>query len=241
MKRHPPELSAMHRGYIGGKPTAQPERKPIKPKTCSKSKGGCGETFQPSRPMQKACGRICAVSMMELAKSRKAAKEEAADKRMTRSKLEGMKTIPQLKKEAQKEFNAWVRCRDRAAGYACICCGRPLEWDVRGGAVDAGHYRSTGSADHLRFDELNVNAQRSDCNRFGAGRAVDYRIGLIARYGLARVEALESNNETAKWTREGLRAIRDKYRSARREMERVFRYASDLEWAEQTRQQLDAA
>ena len=87
--------------------------------------------------------------------------------------------------------------------------------------MDAGHYRSTGSADHLRFDEDNCHAQRSDCNRYGAGRAVDYRIGLIGRIGLERVEALEARNDTTKWTREGLREIRDTYRAKAKELEKA--------------------
>ena len=45
------------------------------------------------------------------------------------------------------------------------------------------------------------------CNRWGAGRAVDYRIGLICRIGLASVEALESENDPTKWTIEELREI----------------------------------
>jgi hypothetical protein len=80
-----------------------------------------------------------------------------------------------------------------------------------GGRYDAGHYRSTGSASHLRFDEANCHAQRKQCNRYGAGRAVDYRIGLIKRIGLERVEALEASNSPRKWTREALIAIRETY------------------------------
>ena len=76
-------------------------------------------------------------------------------------------------------------------------------------------------ADHLRFDEDNCHAQRSDCNRFGAGRAVDYRAGLLRRLGRERIEALEAKNETAKWTREGLREIRDGYQRKAKEMEKA--------------------
>ncbi len=92
---------------------------------------------------------------------------------------------------------------------------------AEGGAVDAGHYRSTGSADHLRFNESNCHAQRSDCNRFGAGRAVDYRIGLIDRIGLSAVESLEALNESIKWGRDELRATRDMYRRRARDMTRA--------------------
>ena len=44
------------------------------------------------------------------------------------------------------------------------------------------------------------------------GRAVDYRIGLIARIGIEQVETLESENCVRKWGIEDLRGIRDLYR-----------------------------
>ena len=89
-----------------------------------------------------------------------------------------------------------------------------------GGRFDCGHYRSVGSASHLRFDERNAHAQRKQCNRYGAGRAVDYRIGLVSRIGLAAVEALESNNIPHKWTREELIAIRDTYRAKLKDIQK---------------------
>ena len=57
-----------------------------------------------------------------------------------------------------------------------------------------------------------MHRQLVQCNRHGAGRAVDYRIGLIARIGLEAVEALEADNTARKWTIEDLRGIRDLYR-----------------------------
>lgn len=144
----------------------------------------------------------------EAKKARAAAKVERAE---TRRRKEAIKTIPVLIKEAQHAFNAFIRARDQE--QPCICCGRPLGDGDVGGAFDAGHYRSTGSASHLRFHEHNVHAQRKQCNRYGAGRAVDYRIGLVSRIGLAAVEALESNNSPHKWTREELTQIRDTYRA----------------------------
>lgn len=149
-------------------------------------------------------------------KARMAAKVERAE---TKRRKEAIKTIPDLIKEAQIAFNAFIRARD--AHLPCICCGRPLGDGDVGGAFDCGHYRSTGSAPHLRFHERNAHAQRKQCNRWGAGRAVDYRIGLIARIGVDQVEALESDNRVHKWTREELIAIRDKYRAKVKEMRNV--------------------
>ena len=147
--------------------------------------------------------------------ARAAAKVERAE---TRRRKEAIKTIPDLIKEAQREFNGYIRARDQ--DQPCICCGRPLGDGQVGGAYDAGHYRSTGSASHLRFHPDNCHAQRKDCNRYGAGRAVDYRIGLIARIGAARVDALEASNQPHKWTREELIAIRDTYKTKLKEMKR---------------------
>lgn len=178
----------------------------------------CSKLFGRKSTMHTVCSYPCTVKQSK-AKEREAKQAAAADKRQTRAQLEALKTIPKLKKEAQTAFNAFIRARDRRAGYACICCNKPLDWDGgKGGTVDAGHYRSTGSADHLRFNEANCHAQRSDCNRYGAGRAVDYRIGLIHRIGLAAVEAIEATNDTVKWTREELRATRDMYRRRARDL-----------------------
>ena len=170
----------------------------IKQKECKH----CGGCFVPARPMQNVCSAICAARLVRSAK-----KEEAE---RTKSRKEKLKRIPDLIKEAQYEFNAYVRARD--SSLPCICCGQPLTKEAVGGGFDCGHYRSTGSASHLRFNEDNAHGQRKVCNRYGAGRAVDYRIGLIARIGLERVEALESDSKVHKWTSDELRLIKATYR-----------------------------
>jgi hypothetical protein len=177
---------------------------PNTPKTCI----CCGREFYPKfSSMQVACTVTCA---------RKYAKRVRLAKQALRK--QALERIPDLIKAAQKEFNAYIRERDRH--QPCICCGHPLGSGDVGGAYDCGHYRSTGSAPHLRFNEDNAHAQRKVCNRYGAGRAVDYRLGLVARLGLEAVEALEADNRVHKWTREELRAIRDTYRSRVREMKK---------------------
>jgi hypothetical protein len=168
----------------------------------------CKTLFVPDRMGQVVCRPACAMKKVRQAKVEERAK--------VRTRKEAIKTIPDLIKEAQREFNAYIRARD--AYQLCICCGHPLGTGEVGGAFDCGHYRSTGSASHLRFDERNAHAQRKVCNRWGAGRAVDYRIGLVARIGLEAVEALESDNTPRKWTRDELRAIRDTYRAKLKEV-----------------------
>lgn len=168
----------------------------------------CQTLFVPDRMGQVVCRPACAMKKVRQAKVQERAK--------VRTRKEAIKTIPELIKEAQREFNAYIRARDR--DKPCICCGLPLGTGEVGGAYDAGHYRSTGSASHLRFNEDNCHAQRKQCNRYGAGRAVDYRLGLISRLGVARVEALEASNTPKKWTREHLVEIRDTYRAKLKEV-----------------------
>jgi len=170
----------------------------------------CECRFTPVRPLQAVCSAICAARMV------RAEKKEEAER--TKARKEAIKRIPDLIAAAQKEFNAYVRARD--SHKPCICCGHSLTLDAVGGGFDCGHYRSTGSASHLRFNEDNAHGQRKVCNRYGAGRAVDYRIGLIARIGLERVEALESDNEVRKWSRDELVAIKETYRAKLKELDK---------------------
>lgn len=184
-------------------------RAPTKPKQCAYEP--CSKSFLPLMPMQRVCGPVCAGRLVKA--------EKQKEKANTRARKAALKRIPDLLKEAQREFNSWVRRRDMAK--PCISCGKPLVRagaDACGGGFDAGHYRSVGSAAHLRFNEHNCHAQCKHCNRYGAGRAVDYRIGLIQRIGLAAVEALETDNRTHKWQRDELIAIRDLYRKKLKEL-----------------------
>lgn len=171
---------------------------------------GCGRVFSPQRLMQSVCSPSCA--------SKKVRADKLHERKETKERKEKLKRIPDLIKEAQHEFNAYIRERDK--DKPCICCGKPLQAGTgsTGGDFDCGHYRSTGSASHLRFNEDNAHGQRKYCNRHGAGRAVDYRICLIARIGLAKVEALEASNTPHKWTREELIAIKEKYRQKLKEL-----------------------
>lgn len=145
---------------------------------------------------------------------------QQVQKRRTRDQKAALMTRSDWTKKAQITFNRFIRLRDQH--QPCICCGKPLSvGGLTGGGYDAGHYRSTGSAPHLRFHEDNVHAQRKHCNQYASGRAVDYRIRLIQRIGLERVEALEADQEPRKYTIEQLQAIEQFYKSAARELERA--------------------
>jgi hypothetical protein len=193
--------------------------KEIKPKKCKAP--GCGQRFKPSMSTQKVCSIACALAMSKDSKVQKVAaraitKQAREDLQARREKL---KSKGDHLREAQQAFNAYIRERDRLAGYRCISSGRPLDWN--GNAVDAGHYRSTGAAPHLRFDENNCHAQSKHDNRYLSGNVADYRIGLIERIGLDAVEALERDQSVRRYTIEDLQAIKALYRQKLKDLRRA--------------------
>ncbi len=191
----------------------------IKPKKCKAP--GCGKPFKPTMTTQKVCSIACAKAMAKDPKLQKvAAKAITKQKRQDlQERREKLKTKGEHLREAQAAFNAYIRERDRLAGYACISSGRPLDWN--GNAVDAGHYRSTGAAPHLRFDENNCHAQSKHDNRYLSGNVAEYRLGLIQRIGLAAVEALEADQAPRRYTIEDLQAIKALYRQKLRDLKRA--------------------
>ena len=183
------------------------QAKPFKPKVCKV----CRCNFIPRRNLLAArvCSPLCAMTYAR-SETGKAAKVAAVkDKRETKVKLEKLKSRGEWTREAQAAFNFFIRTRDQLAGHRCISSGKPLDWN--GNAVDAGHYRSRGSAPHLRFDERNVHAQSKHDNRYASGNVVGYRAGLIARMGLEAVEALEADQTPRKHSIDDLREIKAEY------------------------------
>ncbi|AEX55954.1 TPA: recombination protein NinG [Pseudomonas aeruginosa] len=187
-----------------------------KPRKCQNP--ACGKEFIPQRLGQCVCSPACALAIKD--KHSKPARKAIADRerREVRVRKEKLKSRSDHLREAQQAFNEFIRWRDRIAGHACISSGLPLDWS--GNQTDAGHYRSTGAAPHLRFNENNCHAQRKLDNRYLSGNAVDYRVGLIARIGLAAVEELEADNSVRKYTVEDLKAIKAHYRAKVRELKK---------------------
>lgn len=154
------------------------------------------------------CGTVLAMARLEKQKSAAA----RADRQETKEKLAKFKSKRDHLADCQRAFNAYIRFRDR--DQPCICCDRAgTAVDGLGAhGWDAGHYRSVGSAPHLRFHEQNVHKQLVYCNRYGAGRAVEYRIGLVARLGIAAVEALEADQAPRHYTVDELIALTAHYK-----------------------------
>lgn len=175
----------------------------------------CRGPFEKRSMSHVCCCPDHAIEHVKRQREKAVAEKAKEDRKKDKARREKLKTRREYIKEAQIAFNSFIRERDMHR--PCICCGAPLTSGSvssgTGGEFDCGHYRSIGSAPHLRFDERNAHGQTKKCNRWGAGRAVDYRIGLIARIGLPAVEALEADNEPKKYSIDDLKAIRDEYKA----------------------------
>lgn len=182
----------------------------------------CREWFHPTREGQVVCSFECAsaIGKKQTAKAREAAKAREV-KRQRESEKEGrqrraarrseLKPIRYWVQMTQRVFNDWRREMLLADGHACISCGTKTAF-----AWHAGHYRTTAAAPQLRFNPDNVWLQCSACNVHKSGNIEAYRSALVDLIGEERVLALESNNETHRYTREELEGIRRHYSALRR-------------------------
>lgn len=164
----------------------------------------------------------CIEHLVEYSRSATAQKMVSREKRKeTKKRKEGLKTNSERTKDAQKAFNRFVRIRD--AGKPCVCCGRSQGDLKHGGAVDAGHYRSRGSAPNLKFNLFNCHSQLAYCNRYQSGNVIGYRNGLIDRIGLDRIERLEADNSPRKFDAEYLDRVKKIFTKRAKLYERLFR------------------
>lgn len=175
--------------------------KPLKPKRC---RCGCQSWFTPTRPLQ-------VVVDWQHAKALAQSNREKVERRSHKAALMALKPRRDWIKDAQVVFNQYIRARD--ADKPCVCCDKPLVPGAVGGGFDCGHYRSVGSAPHLRFDDRNAHGQTKRCNRYRSGNVTDYRIGLIKRIGLDAVEALEADQDARKYTIDNLKTIISEYKA----------------------------
>lgn len=158
-----------------------------KPRECRQ----CGSMFTPVRPLAYICSPGCAQKYVK------------AD---TKRRKEAIKTNGQRKAEAQAELNRWI-VHVRDANEPCISCGRH-----HAGIYHAGHYRSRGSAPHLALDPRNLHKQCAPCNLYLHGNLIEYRAGLLRRYGVDFVEALESDQGTRHYSGADYDAMKAEYR-----------------------------
>lgn len=179
----------------------------IKQKKCSM----CKEKYTPARTTQKVCSMRCAIALQDAEKVKKFNQE-------TKERREKLKSKSQWLKQAQAAFNKFIRLRD--ADELCISCDRVMNRTgyIGAGGMHAGHYRSVGACPELRFEELNVHAQCAQCNNERSGNILEYRIRLIDKIGLDKVEWLEGKHDPLKLSIDEIKDIIVKYKSKCKEL-----------------------
>jgi hypothetical protein len=168
----------------------------------------CEVEFEPRRPLQSVCTLPCALLQ---SRAKIAKKKDKAQRAETKAAREALKTKSQWLKEAQIEFNKYIRARD--AALPCISCQRHHE-----GQYHAGHYLTVGGHPELRFNEDNAAKQCSACNNHLSGNIAAYRINMIKKIGQNAVDKLEGPHPPCKYTIEDIKVIKAKYKGLAKEL-----------------------
>ena len=181
----------------------------------------CGASFVPARLGQAVCSPACAI--LDAPKNLDRARKSLAqvERREIKVRKEQLKSRADHLREAQAAVNEFIRLRD--AHLPCISCdSTPNDHDLMTGSRwDAGHYRSVGACPELRFEPLNIHRQCVRCNRNLSGNAVEYRIRLVLRIGVGKVDWLEGPHSARKYTVNEIKAIKADYRAKTRELKRA--------------------
>ena len=177
--------------------------KALKQKKCK----SCREPFTPYNSLEKVCGVKCAIKLAENDRDKRERKE-------TRARKIAIKTKSEWLKDAQKEFNSFIRERDNKE--PCISCGRYHQ-----GQYHAGHYRSVGACPELRFEENNCHKQCAPCNNNLSGNIVEYRLRLIEKIGISELDWLEGPHQVKKYSIDEIKEITKKYKAKFKELKQI--------------------
>lgn len=174
----------------------------------------CSNEFSPQTTLQKYCFD-CVVAKSKDKVKKERDKKDRVEKRALKDKL---KRVIDYRNEARRVFQRWIRIRD--LGFKCISCDTLLT-DIRN--YDAGHYYNANSYPQLLFNVYNVNGQcKNRCNNHLSGNLIEYRKGLLGRYGaevLLELETLADDKTKRDLTKEYYSEITVKYRKMIKELE----------------------
>lgn len=178
--------------------------KKVKQKKCAYSE--CGKMFT---PMFSTVQMVCSPKCAHLYNSEKEIK-----KRYEQTKAE-VRGVTQLEEVARKIFQKWIRGRDK--DLPCISCGKTDKDFTYSNCWDAGHFQKAEIFSALIFHEKNVHKQCKECNGENMhGNLLNYRIGLVNRYGEAYAKELDDMALTGRkytYTRGQLIDIANKYKT----------------------------
>lgn len=167
----------------------------------------CKSVFSPITSLQKNCFEPnCVTEWLNEVKQKNWKRKKA------KLKMDLM-TVQDYVKLAQTVFNKYIRLRDK--DKPCISCGAKAGTYT----ITAGHYfPSTNKS--VTFNEDNLHGQCwFNCNSSKSGNLAEYRIGLIERIGVERLEQLEAESrKTRKFTTDELKEIISTYKKKIKEM-----------------------
>jgi hypothetical protein len=140
---------------------------------------------------------------------RRRKKEAQQERQSLKVRKLAVKPLSYFAKQAQTEFNAYIRERDMS--QPCISCGR-----FHDGQYHAGHYRTVGANPELRFIEANCHKQCAPCNNHLSGNIENYTPAIIAKIGKEAYQQLMGPHEAVRYRREDYERIRDEYKAKRK-------------------------
>jgi hypothetical protein len=120
--------------------------------------------------------------------------------------LDSIKSHSKWLNDLQKVFNTYIRLRD--ADQPCISCGT-----TKASVWHASHYYPTTKSG-LRFNEDNVWKSCQKCNVFLHGNLEEYRINLIKKIGIERVQWLDNHrNDKLNLSKEEIKELIELYKN----------------------------
>lgn len=166
----------------------------------------CTNEFTPYTTLQRLCVP-CAILKAKSAVKKERTIKDKAEKKELKQKL---KTVTDYRKDARYWFQRWIRIRD--LGKTCISCATQLTAISK---YDAGHYYSASGTPQLLFNEMNCHSQCVFCNQHKSGNLIEYRKGLIKRYGagvLLDLDELAEDKSKRTLTKEYYQEIETEYK-----------------------------
>lgn len=160
------------------------------------------------------------------AQAAKREREEAKAARMAarlerasdRERREALKRIPELEEDCRKIVQAIARIRDRHDG--CISCHVGPNYD---GQWHGSHFRAHGGCSSVQFHLWNIHKACAQCNYFKGGNIAAYRPRLIEKIGADRVEWLECQPKSKKFSRDYLNRFKTVMGKRLRRMEKSLK------------------
>ena len=166
----------------------------------------CKVEFERIKSIQSRCFS-CTVKRAKVFVKKENEKEWLERKKVLKAKT---KTISDYRKDARYWFQRSIRIRD--LGSKCISC-EALLTDIRD--FDAGHYYNAKNYPTLIFNDFNCAGQCKFCNNYLSGNLIEYRKGILFRYGydiLLQLENIAEDKTKRTLTKEHYIEIAEKYK-----------------------------